>query len=205
MTPTGTPLLSHGVGCLTLALNQSTCYSCLRGRYWIASARCAGWIRSLPAKSAIVRRGHCPPPTRPACEMVWCGVRNERWRNSGTSPGNMPATGVGAGDVKRLGGGHARQDEGRERASSVLPDPGGPNIIFMFWTKTSNLQLCRPPDPAALGQKRGKKVCAISSCNTATVQHLHHERCLRLGAGAFRVISSFALLTIGPGFRRACC
>ena len=31
MTPTGTLLLSWG-GCLTLAMNQSTCYSCLRGR-----------------------------------------------------------------------------------------------------------------------------------------------------------------------------
>ena len=30
-------------------------YSILLGRYWIASAICAGWIRSLPARSAIVR------------------------------------------------------------------------------------------------------------------------------------------------------
>ena len=29
---------------------------------------------------------------RPACEMVWCGARKGRWRISGTSPGNMPAT-----------------------------------------------------------------------------------------------------------------
>ena len=30
-------------------------YSIRRGRYWIASAMCAGWMRSLPARSAIVR------------------------------------------------------------------------------------------------------------------------------------------------------
>ena len=36
-----------------------------------------------------------------------------------------------------------------------------------------------------------QKVCAISSCNTATLQHLHHERRLDSGAGAFRVICGF--------------
>ena len=36
---------------------EAACYSCLRGRYWIASAMCAGWNRSLPARSAIVRAG----------------------------------------------------------------------------------------------------------------------------------------------------
>ena len=30
-------------------------YVCLRGRYWIASARCAVSIPSLPARSAMVR------------------------------------------------------------------------------------------------------------------------------------------------------
>jgi hypothetical protein len=99
---------------------------------------------------------------------------------------------------------HTEGVDGRERASRVLPDPGWPDI-FMFWTKTSHFQLCRPPDPAALGRKRGKKVCAISSCNTATLQHPRHERSLRLGIGAFRVISSFALSTSEQGFRRACC
>ena len=50
------PRSCHGVVCFTLAMNPSTCYSCLRGRRrWIASAMCAGWIRSLPARSAIVR------------------------------------------------------------------------------------------------------------------------------------------------------
>ncbi len=34
---------------------DSVNYSIRRGRYWIASARCTGWMRPLPAKSAIVR------------------------------------------------------------------------------------------------------------------------------------------------------
>jgi len=33
----------------------SPCQNCLLGRYWIASARCTVWMRSLPARSAIVR------------------------------------------------------------------------------------------------------------------------------------------------------
>jgi hypothetical protein len=38
-----------------------------------------------------------------------------------------------------------------------------------------------------LSRQRRKKGCAISSCNTATLQHLQHERRLRLDAGVFRV------------------
>jgi len=34
---------------------KSSTYSILLGRYWIASAKCAGWMRSDPARSAIVR------------------------------------------------------------------------------------------------------------------------------------------------------
>jgi len=34
---------------------RSASYSWLLGRYWIASARCAGMMRSAPARSAIVR------------------------------------------------------------------------------------------------------------------------------------------------------
>jgi hypothetical protein len=33
-----------------------------------------------------------PPPTNPACEIVWCGAQNGRRRISGWSPGSMLLT-----------------------------------------------------------------------------------------------------------------
>jgi hypothetical protein len=57
--------------------------------------------------------------------------------------------------------------EGRERARSVLPDPGAP-AIRMLWTKPRQFQLCRPPDPAVLSRQRRKK-CVLSP--RATLQH----------------------------------
>jgi hypothetical protein len=43
---------------MIIAQNQWTidnAHGCRRGRYWITSARCTVWIRSLPARSAMVR------------------------------------------------------------------------------------------------------------------------------------------------------
>ena len=40
---------------------------------WNSTPRCARPISP--------GRGHCPPPTRPACEMVWCGAARGRGGN----------------------------------------------------------------------------------------------------------------------------
>ena len=119
--------------------------------------------------------------------------------------GQHAGDGVDARDVQRLGRGHARRGSRGASAPAASCRTRADPTYRMLWTKPRQFQLCRTPDPAVLSRKRRKKVCAISSCNTATLQHPQHERRARLDTGAFRVISSFALLTIGPGLRRACC
>ena len=64
--------------------------------------------------------------------MVWCGARKGRWRISGTSPGNMPATEYMRVTSSASVGVMRGRIEGSERASSVLPDPGGP-ANKMLW------------------------------------------------------------------------
>jgi hypothetical protein len=72
--------------------------------------------------------------------------------------------------------GTPKVSRGASVQGASCPIPAVPNIIFIFWTKTSQFQLCRTPDPVVLSRQRRKKVCAISSCNTAT-SHLPHHAC----------------------------
>ena len=102
-----------------------------------------------------------PAPAAPAFPRCWAGsrprsrslsaddeprVRDGVMRRAERSVANQrhvagqhAGHGVAARHVQRFGRRHARDTEGVEgmtRASSVLPEPGGPDIK-MFWTKTS--------------------------------------------------------------------
>ena len=76
-------------------------------------------------------RGMRPPPTRPACEMVWCGARNGRAVMSGVLLGSWPATLYTFVVSNASSGVSGGMMEGSARASSVLPLPGGPTIRML--------------------------------------------------------------------------
>ena len=67
-----------------------------------------------------------PPPMRPAIETPWCGPRKGRAQSSGWSRGSSPRrlrTCVSSSASASSSGGRM---PGRQRASMVLPVPGGP-------------------------------------------------------------------------------
>ena len=72
--------------------------------------------------------GMRPPPTRPACEIVWWGARKGREVTSGVSLGSMPATLYTFVVSSASSGVSGGMMEGSARARSVLPLPGGPTI-----------------------------------------------------------------------------
>ena len=72
-------------------------------------------------------RGGELPPTSPAVEIVWCGARNGRWVGSAPFARRPQALAIRSTSIAsaRLRGGRM---DGRRRAASDLPAPGGPTI-----------------------------------------------------------------------------
>ncbi len=71
-------------------------------------------------------RGQFPPPTSPACEMVWCGARNGRLWDHRRVGGQEIGHRVDSRDVERFLHRHRRQDRGQRPRQQRLPRAGRP-------------------------------------------------------------------------------
>ena len=86
----------------------------------------------LASETSPGRRYVVPPPSKPACEMEWCGDRNGRDRKTPSPPANSPATEwswVVSSASSRVSLGKMVVTR---RASMVLPAPGDPTSSALW-------------------------------------------------------------------------